>query len=346
MPFLAPQFEHDVFVSYSHGDPAGAGHSPLQQWTAHLVGALKADIRAIDPEFAHVDIWFDENIDPTVHLTPELKARVASSAILFVVMSRPYLASSWCKDELQWFQDELLGKSREQGRLFVLRALPTGETKWPDCLCDEHGNPLKGFQFYDLQTGRPYGWRDAETNSKEFVQQLWTLQCALTSRLREIKDREAARAAPVASAVAQSAGNRVYLYARPEDQNLSTTLRERLAAEGLLPLTAASSASQSLADWQAEARMRVAAAKRCRALALVRGNEDERFIGDLLDIGVDERERIQAERGAPLPCALLDDTARDIPIDISGYGIRRFDVTQPDWASQFNQWLASQPRAA
>ena len=50
------------------------------------------------------------------------------------------------------------------------------------------------------------------------------------------------------------------------------------------------------------------AAKRCEAMALLRVDDGERFIGDLLDIGVSERERIAAARGAPMPCAVLDKT--------------------------------------
>jgi hypothetical protein len=94
-----------------------------------------------------------------------------------------------------------------------------------------------------------------------------------------------------------------------------------------------------MADWTRESRARIEAAKRCDALALVRGDGDERFIGDLLEIGVDERERIQFARGAPLPCAVLDRSGRTLPIDVSGYGIQRFDLDDSDWRGKFQGWL-------
>ena len=89
------------------------------------------------------------------------------------------------------------------------------------------------------------------------------------------------------------------------------------------------------------------AAKRCEALALLRIESDERFVDDLLDIGVDERERIVGVRGAPLPCAVLDKTGESLPIDVAPFGIERFDVTQTDWNGRFRSWLdAARPSPA
>jgi hypothetical protein len=65
----------------------------------------------------------------------------------------------------------------------------------------------------------------------------------------------------------------------------------------------------------------------------------ERFVGDLLDIGVDERERIASARGAPMPCAVLDKTGESLPLDVSPFGIERFDVNRETWRGEFRQWL-------
>jgi hypothetical protein len=106
-------------------------------------------------------------------------------------------------------------------------------------------------------------------------------------------------------------------------------------------------AGRALGDWARESKMRIEAAKRCDALALVRADGNETFIGDLLDIGVDERERIQSARGTPLPCAVLDRSGEGLPIDISDYGIRRFDLGNRNWRGEFRAWLSdAQPPAA
>ena len=82
------------------------------------------------------------------------------------------------------------------------------------------------------------------------------------------------------------------------------------------------------------------------ALALVRADANEGFIGDLLDIGVDERERIQSARGVPLPCAVLDQSGTPLPIDVSAYGIKRFDLGSDAWKAEFGTWLAQVRRTA
>jgi hypothetical protein len=94
MTFLAPYFTHDVFVSYSHGDPLGTNESPLKRWTIALVHELIAEIRAIDTEFDGLDVWLDEHLDPTAHLTDELRHKVGSSGILMIMMSPRYLSST------------------------------------------------------------------------------------------------------------------------------------------------------------------------------------------------------------------------------------------------------------
>ena len=81
-------------------------------------------------------------------------------------------------------------------------------------------------------------------------------------------------------------------------------------------------------------------AKRCDALALLRGDSDERFIGDLIDIGFHERDRMQIARGAPLPCAVLDRSGgRSLPIDVAGHEIERFDLGGGNWRGDFLSWL-------
>ena len=77
-------------------------------------------------------------------------------------------------------------------------------------------------------------------------------------------------------------------------------------------MTAHVGAAGGLSSWQRDASARMEAAKRCEALALLRVDDGERFVGDLLDIGVDERERIADARGAPMPCAVLDKTGEDL----------------------------------
>lgn len=347
MAFLRPYFEYDAFVSYSHGAADGSAESPLKDWTLELVRRLESDIRAVDTEFDDLQIWRDEHIDPTIHLTDELRAKVSQSGILIIVMSPRYLASTWCKDELDWFKQQVENRARDQGRVFVVRALRTDETSWPDFLRDSRGHALVGFQFHDKQHAMPYGWRGASNNRDAYVQELWRLQTALVRRLRDLRvnaERRDKIEGPAAAA-ASSGPRRIYLYARPEYASVCSEVKQALSQDGIPALSPVVDPGRDIADFVRERRARMESAKRCDALALLRGDADERFIDDLFEIGVDERERIQDARGAPLPCAVLDRSGQSLPIDLSGFGIERFDIGRADWRGKFHFWLdQTQPR--
>jgi hypothetical protein len=334
MAYLKPHFEYDVFVSYSHGVLVDMSDAPLKDWTLELVRRLETDIRAIDTEFDDLLIWRDEQIDPTIHITDELRGKVRGSGVLMIVMSPRYLASTWCRQQVQ-------NRARDQGRVFIIRALRTEEKNWPEFLRDTRGHALPGFHFHDKQDLMPYGWRGSTKNLEAYVQELWRLHTALTRRLRELRTNAERQAEAETSATAEVAAGprRIYLHARPEHASVYDEVKRVLSEDGIAPLSTVVDPGRNIADWTRESRARMETAKRCDALALVRADSDERFIGDLLDIGVDERERIQAARGKPLPCAVLDRSGENLPIDVSDRGIERFDISADDWRGKFRAWL-------
>jgi hypothetical protein len=186
----------------------------------------------------------------------------------------------------------------------------------------------------------PYGWRGSPEHREDYVRELWRLQTALTRRLRELRANAERRAKPETRAAgAASSQRRIYLHARPEDATAYDEVKQALMLDGMASLSTVADPGRDIADWMRESRARMETAKRCDALALVRADGNEKFIGDLLEIGVDERERIQSARGAPLPCAVLDRSGVALPIDVSSYGIERFDVAKDDWRGKFHGWL-------
>jgi hypothetical protein len=341
--YLYPYFEHDVFVSYSHGDRRGGSDTPLKSWTLDLIQRLETDIHAVDTEFDDLQIWRDEQIDPTVHLSDELRDKVVGSGILMIVMSPRYLASTWCKEELQWFRQQVQDRACDPGRVFVIRALPTDEGHWPEFLRDDRGHGLVGFSFHDPSSSMPYGWRGSYENNEVYVRQLWRLQNALVKRLRELRDNRTRSTKQHAkcSNLRPTGPHRIYLHARTEDAPVRDEVKRILTEDGIAPLTTETEPGGALANWNRESRIRIEAAKICDASALVRANDDERFEGDLLQIGIDERDRIQSSRGVPLPCAVLDRSGQKLPIDVSPFGIERFDLISPDWRGKFRGWLDS-----
>ena len=346
--FLDPHFNPDVFVSYSHGDPRGAGDSPLKQWTHALIRKLEGQILALDDEFDDLHIWMDAQIDPTAHLSEELRRKVATSGVLLIVMSKRYLKSAWCRDELDWFRNQIRDRAGDVGRVFVLRVQPTETESWPDFLRDERGHAMPGFTFHDPGDITPWGWPDLREMDRDCVKELCRLQTALTKRLRELRLRAAKRAeaeAAVAAAAAPalqalSGPHRIFLHAPTAAEPERIDIGRILSQDGILSMTTKADPGGGLAGWQRDATMRMETAKRCEALALLRTEDaGDRFVGDLVDIGVDERERIANARGTPLPCAVLDKTGGELPIDGSMFGIEHFDVNRPNWRGQFREWL-------
>src|SRR5262249_25154292 len=159
------------------------------------------------------------------------------------------LASSWCKDELEWFREEVRDRSRDRGRVFIVRAFQTDENGWPVFLRDERGHALVGFRFYDPRTGRPLRWRGEW--SEDYVRQLWTLQTALTKRLRELRRRAESRlqAETRVSPDLRGPSRRVYLHSRVEDAPIRDEIRRLLSGAGMALLSPAVVRSSALADW-------------------------------------------------------------------------------------------------
>jgi TIR domain len=340
MPYLAPHFDPDVFVSYSHGDPRD-GRAPLRDWTQALIRRLNDRLRSLETEFDDLRIWMDPDIDPTVYLTPDLREKAGASGVLMIVMSKRYLKSSWCGDELAWFKEQIQDRSSTGGRVFVIRAQETEISLWPDFLRDERGHAIPGFPFYDPKDNAPLSFELREPND-DYFKALGSLQTWLVKRLRELRERAAKRAqAELAGGAAPlPAGQRlIYLYSRPDDEFARADVDRALRSDGIMPLTTQASTGKDPADFQREANTRLEVARRCEAMALLRADRGERFVGDLLDIGVSERERIAAARGAPMPCAVLDKTGEGLPIDVSRFGIARFDVNRTKWRGEFRQWL-------
>ena len=79
--FLGEPFDHDLFVSYSHGAFNGQHDSELKRWSQKFAKDLRAELaRAIEFENASVFLddsdRHDEGVDRATGLTEQLRGRV------------------------------------------------------------------------------------------------------------------------------------------------------------------------------------------------------------------------------------------------------------------------------
>jgi hypothetical protein len=60
MAFLSPDYVHDIFVSYSHGDYDGDGTSELAAWSQQFAERLEKELRG-DPRFVTAAVFIDKS---------------------------------------------------------------------------------------------------------------------------------------------------------------------------------------------------------------------------------------------------------------------------------------------
>ncbi|MBV9833152.1 MAG: toll/interleukin-1 receptor domain-containing protein [Alphaproteobacteria bacterium] len=242
MAYLAPHYAYDIFVSYATTHSDRSGESPLATWTHALVRNLVHSIRDLDPRFDDLNVWLDEHYDPTVGLTSELKNSVSKSALLLIIMSPSYLRSDWCGRERDWFAAEVHARQQDQRPVFIIKAVPTSEQKWPSFLRDDSGEPPVGFRFHDGQLPLPYGRGDPQ--SLDYRQELIALRTEVIRSLSEIDrslreiDSRMPPSLPPARQQPPSIGDpgsRVFLCHASEDKPAVKELYQRLKSSGFSP---------------------------------------------------------------------------------------------------------------
>jgi hypothetical protein len=346
MAYLAPYFEHDVFMSYAHGRIPGRPEAPLRDWSRSFIDHLRADMFALQTDIGTAEFWDDRLGDPTDRLTDEIKYHVEHSGVLLIIMSPRYLASDWCSKELHWFRQQFLNRRVSPRRVFVVRAVSTNTDLWPDFLKDSSGHPDIGFQFHEETTRagiEPFGWPDLNERSNEFNKMLRSLRTTLIGRLEKIRASEQAARDDGAS---PARGNRtgpplIYLHTPLGSAALRAKVKGELRDDGYCVAPAVRPATGP-SDWQREAEDRIRAAQACDALTLLRPSNDARFDYEFREVGKHELSRINAARASrPLPCAVLDGSATRFESAefAERSGIALFDLSNPGWRPAFRAWF-------
>jgi hypothetical protein len=358
MTYLAPEFLHDVFVSYAHGDVESSGKSPLKIWSKAFSRELELELRTM-PGLQNSSVFLD-NSDRTDHsldsndpLTQQLRSAAAGSAILLLVMSPHYLASPWCKDERAWWLQMAAANALPEvgSRLFVARIWPTSGSTWPPELCDEREHPMLGVWFHgrpgDELTSRPFGWVDPTGKDGEFRIALVDLTGQIGVRMRKLEEalvRRRQAAANVAK-LSDASGQMIYVHARVRDEERwEKAVRELYdAGYGVVP-PAPEPEYQNPEEANFVANEVVRTLSACDGLLLVPGEDPLSLASDLAVVGYHWRNSARALARRPLPCAVIDrgQMASDkqrLQRSAKSLRIDWIDAAAVGWTQNVRNWL-------
>lgn len=364
MPFLENPFEHDIFVSYSHGDFDGAGHSPLNSWSQQFAKDLDNQIRQIR-HFRELRLFLDESqrpdqgVDPTIPLTTQLQHDIKASGLLLILMTPDYLASEWCTNERDWWFAENQQTGIEvEGRVFVCRVIPnvtnlewkssTDHEIWPDVIKDQEGHGLTGFWFHsrddvDFATV-PFRWEGSTDDVNNYNKVMRELVRRVTRRLVEIKQHQEELAADLARLTQLTGSSQViYLHARETQSDAWQMVQQTLRENGhtVFPGAPETQFEGQQLDaptvWRRR-QERILQLADCDALLLLGTEPSSALDTDLLMIGHRDRHSARDLTGKLLPCALLNQAGRTIT-SAEAFGIAHIDARTGNWPDDVADWL-------
>ncbi len=371
MAYLEPEFRHDLFISYSHGDFDHEGESPLKNWAQEFVKELRYEIKAsqglaragerrlVDT----LDIFLDEShrpgqgIDPTEPLTDQLREEIGASALLAVLMCPAYLGSTWCADELAWWQQRYGSDlKRADGRIFPIRVMPTDKADWPPSLLDERGEPPVGYFYYDRSNDRlpssvrPFLYRGEKTpeEGRAFRDAVVDTAGQIAERLRRLaatlQHQREARAN--AERLRGEAGQILYLYARQDDTLTWERTYRDLDDHGYVVLPGdPEPAPQDDLAWRRIYDNRVEVLTGCDALLMLAGDGHNGLDGDLAAVGHASRHAAKARSSKLLPCAVLDRAGSTARSERTRNAARKLGIAWLDtpadrrWIDDVRAWL-------
>lgn len=218
-------YEHDVFISYAHIDnrPDREGE---RGWVERFERALR--LRLLKRFGREVEVWRDPELARSQRFDPVIEAAVRGSAIIVSLISESYLASDYCKQELQWFAEKT---AREPAgptlghyvRVFPLLLYNIPPRHWPEAC-----RGTSGFRFHDA-VERGFG-KPLHPDHDDFTDQLCSLVDELHTVLTAIEKRGAGAEAPD-----QGAHSRTVFLAETSDdvRRDRRHLRTQLEKEGI-----------------------------------------------------------------------------------------------------------------
>jgi len=173
--------EHNIFISYAWVDNEvypGAENG----WVHTFVDGLRKHLARELGRRDEVDrLWLDyEQVRGNQSLTPTIREHLVASRTLVLILSNGYLASPWCRQELETFVEKA---GTVSGRIFVVQMSPVDQE--PESLRD-----LLKYSFWYLDDKRLPCTRwfpEIDPTDREYSREQQRLARDLAVKLRDLQ---------------------------------------------------------------------------------------------------------------------------------------------------------------
>jgi hypothetical protein len=223
-------FKYDIFISYAHVDNI-AFSEKKEGWIEQFYKILDLMLAQRFGRTDVVKIWWDSrNLDGSVIFDDSIKNGINDSAIMICLNSPGYMASPYCKKELDCFytrvQKEKPGlKVGDRSRIFnvLLNNIPFGE--WPKEL-----SGTSGFPFHDSKEMSDFGDK-FDPSSTEFRTQMQNIRDAVWNLLKDFAATINTPVPPSPGSQLETKGNDAFTIYLGEVADTLRTPRKRMITE-------------------------------------------------------------------------------------------------------------------
>jgi hypothetical protein len=224
MSFL-PEFENDVFISYSHVDNLGE-----EVWVERFHQQLEVALARRVGRMGLVTIWRDKRLEGNQLFDNAIRTAIKKTAVFVAITSNGYLASDYCRQELGWFHEKAQAEPfglqvGDRSRIYNVLLTGVPPKRWPP----EYGR-ISGYRFHDGDAdddpGEP---TDPDLDRARYKQQLSALAESMFKMLLAFKERMDADAPAPAEPPAMPGDGPAVFVAEVADS--LRAVRKRLVAE-------------------------------------------------------------------------------------------------------------------
>jgi hypothetical protein len=262
-------------------------------------------------------------------------------------MSPHYLGSKRCRTELTRFGARLPPSwSDRRGRIFVARAVDTGQEPWPDELRNEQDR-VSNWRFYGDDDHNPWGFmRDWKGFVPDKMAGNFTrLANGVLDALENFQNEQVKEASQSKRNTKLRTGHAesIYLYAHPKEPAVWRAAKRKLEELGIKVLPDKPEDAGADSDRKQRDAL-IDAASRCDVMLMVSADPD-RLQNDLEQIGRNRRQLIASRKKKYLPCAFVDQGGL-LDADVLRSSAAPFDidwlaVNNANWAELLRDWLRS-----